>query len=172
MDGLLHSQTAATIRRVLAPKLDGAANIMRSGFASASVSLTLFSSIASLLGNAGQANYSAANAAVDALASHQHSQASSAPHMHPLIINEAVTCNFLASLGRDTRSVPRLCPVQRCSSRAIGDHLGGTTYKQADNFLVFISEYPSLSLHLGILNRHLMTALYSDPFCSLFNEHQ
>jgi NAD(P)-dependent dehydrogenase (short-subunit alcohol dehydrogenase family) len=73
-DGLLQRQTAADMRWVMSPKLDGAANMACKEFALPVQSISLFSSIASLLGNAGQGNYSAANAALDALAIEQKSQ--------------------------------------------------------------------------------------------------
>lgn len=74
-DGLIRTQSAQLLRRVLAPKVDGARNAARCMTATPSRGVAYFSSIAALLGNAGQANYSAANAALDALACAQHAQA-------------------------------------------------------------------------------------------------
>ena len=65
-DGLLSSQSAGHLCSALAPKLGGYLNLS-SSMSLQPVGLTLaFSSVASLLGNAGQVNYAAANAALDA----------------------------------------------------------------------------------------------------------
>ncbi|MER7006052.1 SDR family NAD(P)-dependent oxidoreductase [Dactylosporangium sp. NPDC000555] len=67
-DGVLGSLTAEQVERVLRPKVDAAIalhELTRDRDLSAFV---LFSSGAALLGGAGQANYAAANAALDALA--------------------------------------------------------------------------------------------------------
>ena len=67
-DGVLLQQNAARLATVMLPKVAGAWNLHR-----ATTSLTLdffvlFSSAASLMGSAGQGNYAAANAFLDALA--------------------------------------------------------------------------------------------------------
>ena len=74
LDNLTRKQTPSSLRKVLAPKLDGAVNAVGAlAAARPSRGVAYFSSIAALLGNAGQANYSAANAALDALAASQQS---------------------------------------------------------------------------------------------------
>ena len=61
---MLPKQTAHSLRAVLAPKLHGLLNL--SGSTVSRARTVAFSSIAGALGSAGQGNYAAANAAVDA----------------------------------------------------------------------------------------------------------
>ena len=68
-DGLLTSQVAGSLARVCAPKTHGACTLQRACGVVVLRACALFSSVAALLGGAGQANYSAANACLDALAS-------------------------------------------------------------------------------------------------------
>lgn len=75
-DGLLATQSAASLRRVFAPKLAGMLNLQRATAAGSPAHWALFSSIASVLGSPGQGNYAAANAGLDAWAVSQQSQVS------------------------------------------------------------------------------------------------
>ena len=68
-DALLFKQAAFALARVCAPKMQGAWGLHKACATAAVGMLALFSSVAALLGGAGQANYSAANACLDALAS-------------------------------------------------------------------------------------------------------
>ncbi|MFE9747849.1 SDR family NAD(P)-dependent oxidoreductase [Saccharothrix saharensis] len=69
-DGTLDSLTPDQVDRVLRPKVDAAWNLHElAGDVSAFV---LYSSIAGVLGTAGQANYAAGNTFLDALARHRH----------------------------------------------------------------------------------------------------
>ena len=67
-DGVLSSQTAVGLRAVSAPKMQAAVRLGSSFGCQPGTFQLLFSSVAALLGSPGQANYSAANAALDAAA--------------------------------------------------------------------------------------------------------
>ncbi|WP_434043624.1 SDR family NAD(P)-dependent oxidoreductase [Sorangium cellulosum] len=67
-DGVLTGLTAEQLARVLAPKVDGACHVYAAAQDQPLAAFVLFSSIVGTLGNAGQANYGAANAFLDAFA--------------------------------------------------------------------------------------------------------
>ena len=67
-DAVLPKQGASSLSRVYAPKMLGASGLHAAGAKSAMDAVALFSSVAALLGSAGQANYAAANVNLDALA--------------------------------------------------------------------------------------------------------
>ncbi len=66
-DGLVTKQTPGKLRAVLAPKVNGALHLCRQAHLSPLAAMALFSSVATLLGNAGQSNYTAANGCLDAI---------------------------------------------------------------------------------------------------------
>lgn len=68
-DRVLPSQTAASAALVYAPKAHGAWTLQMVSTSMALDTCTLFSSVAALLGGAGQTNYSSASVSLDALAS-------------------------------------------------------------------------------------------------------
>ncbi|MFF2721606.1 SDR family NAD(P)-dependent oxidoreductase [Streptomyces sp. NPDC058011] len=73
-DGLLTSLTPQRLHTVLRPKIDAAWNLHQLTHHHPIHTLTLYSSIAGLLGTAGQANYAAGNTFLDALAHHRTHQ--------------------------------------------------------------------------------------------------
>ncbi|MEH2308329.1 SDR family NAD(P)-dependent oxidoreductase [Nostoc sp.] len=73
-DGILLQQTWERFTRVMAPKVQGAWNLHILTQDKPLELFVLFSSVASVLGTAGQANYAAANAFVDGLADYRRSQ--------------------------------------------------------------------------------------------------
>ena len=67
-DALLQKQTTSTLTRVFAPKSHGAWSLQQARATADLHACVLFSSVSALFGGAGQANYSAANACLDAVA--------------------------------------------------------------------------------------------------------
>ncbi|WP_452312077.1 SDR family NAD(P)-dependent oxidoreductase, partial [Micromonospora eburnea] len=73
-DGLLSSLTPEQVATVLRPKVDGAVNLHELTAGMELSAFVLYSSIAGTFGGAGQGNYAAANAFLDALAQYRHAQ--------------------------------------------------------------------------------------------------
>ncbi|MEU4839091.1 SDR family NAD(P)-dependent oxidoreductase [Nocardia testacea] len=72
-DGTVASLTEAQVDRVLAPKVDGARNLDEATRDRKVSAFVLFSSVAGVIGSAGQGNYAAANGFLDALAQQRRS---------------------------------------------------------------------------------------------------
>lgn len=73
-DGALPQQTWESFERVMAPKVEGTWNLHRLTQSYDLDHFVLFSSAASLVGSAGQANYAAANGFLDAIARYRQQQ--------------------------------------------------------------------------------------------------
>jgi acyl transferase domain-containing protein/thioesterase domain-containing protein/acyl carrier protein len=73
-DGIVMQLTAERFARVMAPKVAGAWNLHQAARALALDCFVMFSSVSSLLGAAGQANYVAANSFLDALAHYRRAR--------------------------------------------------------------------------------------------------
>lgn len=75
-DGLIQSQTSAKIRRTMAAKYNGYLNTIEYNSNYPILGSGLFSSVAALLGNAGQTSYAASNGALDGASQYSQSTVS------------------------------------------------------------------------------------------------
>lgn len=98
-DGMLCDMTEARFHRVLAPKIDGVWNLHRSTQDCDLDYFVCLSSVSSIIGNPGQANYVAANAFLDGFSAYRRSQG-----LHGLTINLGVVAD-VGVLSRDADAI-------------------------------------------------------------------
>lgn len=121
-DGMVEGMDWPQVRRVLAPKLDGAWWLHEFSAEAAPRDFVLFSSVLSLLGSAGQANYSAANACLDGLAAHRRRLG-----LPALVVNWGPWAESGMASGLDERSQ---AVWQARGLRFIDSDLGGQAFDQ------------------------------------------
>lgn len=110
-DALLPRQTSTGARIAFAAKASGAAHLLQLTAASPLGGVQLFSSISGTLGNAGQANYAAANASLDCMAS----------ELQARLIFQNQPADLLLGRGSD------LCRLTRSSASVfVGHSTNGT----------------------------------------------
>jgi acyl transferase domain-containing protein/acyl carrier protein/protein-L-isoaspartate O-methyltransferase len=118
-DGVLLQQSWERFERVMAPKVEGAWNLHRLTRDLPLDHFILFSSMASVFGSAGQSNYTAANAALDALADHRR-----ALGLPALSLNWGpwADAGMASSTTREIPGVRPLSPAAGCRlfQRALG----------------------------------------------------
>ncbi|AOR29814.1 hypothetical protein BFF78_00775 [Streptomyces fodineus] len=123
-DGVIESLTAEQIERVMRPKVDAAWHLHELTTGMELSAFVLFSSVAALIGSPGQANYSAANAALDALAARRRAEG-------------LVGTSLAWGLWNDTAGMAEelddadLARLERMGVRALSAELGLELFDQA-----------------------------------------
>lgn len=98
-DGFLSDMTPERYRRVLAPKAAGACNLHEASLGDAPDFFVMFSSVASVVGNTGQANYVAANSFLDGFAHFRRSLGLPATTINWGVLGEAGVVARNADVG-------------------------------------------------------------------------
>ena len=109
-DALIQNQTIQSMRAVFAPKVHGLRNIITTVGPQPVLALKLFSSVAASLGSAGQANYAAANAAMDSSATQCQDMVSLACRLSTLLARFKVGLELNETCQNET---PALCYMVR-----------------------------------------------------------
>jgi acyl carrier protein len=113
-DGVLSSQTLGSLRTVFAPKVQAAAQLSASYSRQPGAFQLTFSSVAALLGSPGQANYSAANAALDAAAQRAQQAGTTASSMQwGAWAGAGMAANDAGTAARVERTGMALLPPQQ-----------------------------------------------------------
>ncbi|MCG6495747.1 type I polyketide synthase, partial [Kitasatospora sp. A2-31] len=125
-DGVIESMTADQIERVMRPKLDAAWHLHELTAGMDLSAFVLFSSVAALIGAPGQANYAAANAALDALAAKRRAEGLPATSLAWGLWTEAG--GMTAQLGDD-----EIARLERMGVSALSAELGLALFDQSFN---------------------------------------
>jgi NADPH:quinone reductase-like Zn-dependent oxidoreductase/NADP-dependent 3-hydroxy acid dehydrogenase YdfG len=107
-DGLLSQLSEADFEAVLSPKVQGSLNLDELSQGLNLDCFVLFSSVSSLFGNAGQSNYSAANAFMDGLAVQRRSKGLVATSIHWGAFGGVGMAKGLEDVYRSTGMIPLL----------------------------------------------------------------
>ncbi|MFJ9697863.1 SDR family NAD(P)-dependent oxidoreductase, partial [Kitasatospora sp. NPDC101183] len=118
-DGTLESLTPERLDTVLRPKIDAAWNLHHTTRHHNLTAFLLLSSAAGTLGTPGQANYAAANAALDALAHHRHTHGQPATSIAYGLWNDTSTLTTHADRAQLARSGTR--PLSTAEGLALLD---------------------------------------------------
>ncbi|MDE2255324.1 MAG: SDR family NAD(P)-dependent oxidoreductase, partial [Betaproteobacteria bacterium] len=156
-DALLANLDATRFERVLAPKLDGARNLHRATQHLPLDFFVLYSSATTSLGNPGQANYVAANAALEALAAQCRGQGQpvSFAAWGPIADVGVLTTNAAAREGLQTR----LGAAAITSAQAL-DALGRMLAQQRSGLAVMNFQWSSLQRTLPSARHHRFDDLH------------
>jgi acyl carrier protein len=113
-DRVLSSQTLGSLRTVFAPKVQAAAQLSAAYSRQPDAFQLLFSSVAALLGSPGQANYSAANSALDAAAQRAQQAGTAASSMQwGAWAGAGMAANDAGTAARVERTGMALLPPQQ-----------------------------------------------------------
>ena len=162
-DAVLAHQSAPGLARVFAPKADGAWSLHTASAATSVHTFALFSSVAALLGGAGQANYAAANACLDALATCRRTRG---------IASVSVQWGAWAEIGMAARGVAsaRMVAIEEASGMsrirlAQGVRALGTAMQHSSSPVLAMIPV-RWSRFLGIEAPAFLSALFSPPTCA------
>jgi acyl transferase domain-containing protein/acyl-CoA synthetase (AMP-forming)/AMP-acid ligase II/pimeloyl-ACP methyl ester carboxylesterase len=142
-DGVLQNQTWEKFQTVISPKIDGAWNLHQ---VTQEINLdffVMFSSVASLIGSPGQANYSVANAGLDAIARYRRSQ-----HLPALSINWGPWANT----GMAAEKQFKLSGMELINPQQGLDNLEKLINSDLDRIGVFSVDWQRLSQQFTYIN--------------------
>ncbi len=141
-DGTIDTLTPAQVDRVLAPKVGGALNLHELTAGADLAAFVMFSSIAGVLGAAGQGNYAAANSVLDALARRRVHAGLPAVSVAwgPWNQDSGMTAE-LAAAAVDRIARLGFRPLAEADGLALFDRSGGPAFLAAVDF-----DLPALSL--------------------------